>query len=123
MVLSGRRASATTGGSRKQEAVPEKVWVDLLQISAVVRGQRPIDRVTTGNTTIALCSQFPLSLTELSALLGRRRSYLQQRVLPELLASGYVHFVYPAHPNHPRQRYVAGSLADKSDSLQQTSIQ
>jgi ATP-dependent DNA helicase RecG len=54
---------------------------------------------------LELCAAQPLSLAELSDLLGRAPASLQNHYLTPMLKEGVLQLLYPHHPNHPQQRY------------------
>ena len=58
-----------------------------------------------------LCRWKPLSIAELSALIGKSVKHLRDRSLRRLLAGGRVRYLYPGEPNHPHQKYTAGKEA------------
>lgn len=112
-------SEATAAGSEGNEPGSEggtaAAWHELEVIAENVRGQPRIDPAERDATIIALCTRTPLTLTQLSALLGRRPDYVRQ-VLRPLIARHQLAYLYPDQPTHPNQKYTvprAASAAGK----------
>lgn len=58
----------------------------------------------------ALCNWRPLSLREISGLLGRSMSHIQDRYIKRLLKSRKLEYLFPDEPSSPKQRYVPGEF-------------
>lgn len=121
---SGIQPSVTIGvPSHQQETIPTNVWNELMRVSAIVRNQPRVERVTLEGIIVQLCAITPLGINDLVKLLGRKRPYIQgKKVLPSLITSGRISYLYPDHPSHPRQRYVAAETVDEGNSPQQTAL-
>lgn len=121
---SGIQPSVTIGvPSHQQETIPTNVWNQLMRVSAIVRNQPRVERVTLEGIIVQLCAITPLGINDLVKLLGRKRPYIQgKKVLPSLITSGRISYLYPNHPSHPRQRYVAAETVDEGSSPQQTTL-
>lgn len=99
--------------SQQQEMIPDHIWNELMQISAVIRDSSRVNRATLLETIVELCSISPLGTSDLVKLLGRKKNYLQGKlVIHSLVASGRIGYLYPENPSHPRQKYVAVKTVD-----------
>ena len=56
---------------------------------------------------VLLCTWKPLTVDELSTLLGKSRNYLRNKHLIPMISSGQLRFRYPESAKHPNQAYVA----------------
>jgi hypothetical protein len=71
---------------------------------------------------IAVCNWQPHSAQQLANLSGRNVTYLQSKYLQALKAAGYLQYLYPENPAHPRQAYRAdartGQVTKRKDGAQ-----
>ena len=77
----------------------------LRALAEPVRARRRIQPQALRHVVLELCAAQPLSLTELSELLGRAPASLQNHYLTPMLKEGVLQLLYPHHPSHPQQRY------------------
>ena len=59
------------------------------------------------DSIVELCRLRPLSGEELSRILGKSEAYLKNEILPKLIESHRLKFLYPEMINHPDQKYTA----------------
>lgn len=93
-----------TGESSQTEPNPA-AWEKLKSLAAPVSGQRKVSRVLVEDTILAVCREQFLTLSEISALLGRAAATLRNHYLNKLVKDGRLELRFPAHLNHPRQAY------------------
>jgi ATP-dependent DNA helicase RecG len=79
----------------------------LRALAEPVRARRRTQPQVLRSVIVALCATEPLSLVELSDLLGRAPASLQNHYLTPMLKEGVLQLLYPHHPSHPQQRYRA----------------
>lgn len=84
------------------------LWRQLLAIAAGVRDQHHTDASTRNDVIVELCAITPLSLRQLTDLLGRDPDHLRDVIRP-LMSSGRLAHLYPGKPSHPKQRYTAAN--------------
>ncbi len=60
-----------------------------------------------------LCGWRALQVTEIAAILKRRRQYIQEKYLRPMIRGGELLYAYPDNPAHPHQAYKAVSKSKK----------
>jgi predicted HTH transcriptional regulator len=81
-------------------------WGRLEDIARPAREKKRLNPEVRDSIVVRLCRDTPLSLDQLSRLLDRSRNSMRD-VVQELLNAGQLDYLYPDHPTHPDQRYVA----------------
>lgn len=56
---------------------------------------------------VRLCTEGPLTLSELAELVGRKPTGLRDRYLTRLAKEGRIRMGYPERITHPHQAYIA----------------
>ena len=81
-------------------------WEELQELAKPVamRGKAPRGKVE--EVILALCSQGPLRLDELTHLLNRSADFLRKHYLQPMVRARRLKLLYPTTPNHPRQAYI-----------------
>lgn len=92
--------------SQHKQAPPQR-YETLRALAEPVRARRRTQPQVLRSVIVALCATEPLSLVELSDLLGRAPASLQNHYLTPMLKEGVLQLLYPHHPSHPQQRYRA----------------
>ena len=59
------------------------------------------------DTIVELCKFHPFSGDELAKILGRTESHIKNKIIPQLLASHRIEFIFPEMKNHPNQKYTS----------------
>jgi ATP-dependent DNA helicase RecG len=101
--LQGSEASLRDSGTASRR---ERLHAELAEISRPARERGRLTPAERDRIVVALCSRAPLSRQELAGLLRRSESYVRETA-GALVESGALSFLYPEHPNHPKQKYVA----------------
>ncbi|MCL4370955.1 MAG: hypothetical protein M1380_08635 [Chloroflexi bacterium] len=106
---SERRSEGKAASSEGSVSNSEGMWAELTEISRTVREKSRLDPATRDDIVVRLCGRIPLSLNELTRLLGRNKAHVRE-ILRLLVASGRLAYLYPGQPNHPRQKYVTAEI-------------
>jgi ATP-dependent DNA helicase RecG len=93
-------------------SISPDVWERLLEMGEPMRFQAPVKLEMMKDMIVQLCAQAPLSSNELAVLVGRKRHYLQERIISVLVKSKRLRFLYPQAPNSQNQRYIAETNED-----------
>ena len=75
-------------------------------MSAAPRQRPRVKRNDLERVVESLCARSALSISELSALIGKGREQTR-KVVQSLMERGGVSYVYPDAPSSPKQRYTA----------------
>lgn len=70
---------------------------------------------TVESIIVQICAWQPASAEEIASWLGRTRNYITNRYLFRMAKEGKLRYTMPEMPKHPRQRYTAASVREKSD--------
>lgn len=82
-------------------------WKELEQIALVAKGNtRSISKDTINQVIVKLCNHRFITLTDLSALLGKNPDTLRKNYLNPLVVEEKLRLAYPTKRNHPKQAYT-----------------
>lgn len=103
-------------GDRPTDAVPiqsaesdlphDPIWIDLQRIASPVSSVTYVESMARDEIIVTLCAVRPLSLLQLTWLLGRTKTHLYP-VLRGLVRQGRLEYEFPHHPRHQHQRYLS----------------
>ena len=91
---------------KKLKLVASNTWEELLDRSKSVRVHSRVPSESMRQMILELCMETPLSIDELSWLLGRTKAHLQKDIFPALVDAGKLEFLYPDQPNSKFQKYI-----------------
>lgn len=98
---SGANGGTSSANGGTSENIPSELKERIAQF-----GER-IPKKILEETIVELCRFHSFSGEELAKILGRTESHIKNKILPELLASHRISFVFPEMINHPNQKYTA----------------
>ncbi len=93
-------------------------WSELCELARAARERRRLSPDRRDAMIVELCARVPLSVRELAQLLERTEGAIH-KALRALLADGRLAYLYPDHPNDPRQKYVASQPPRKAPRSEQ----
>jgi len=66
-------------------------------------------RATLEKMILELCSNDYLTVSQISILVGKSSVYLQNKIVPSMIADKKIVRLFPAKPNHQNQAYKTNS--------------
>jgi ATP-dependent DNA helicase RecG len=95
--------------SEGSAVAPRTTWQQLEIVARAAREKGRLDPDARNDLIVQLCSRTPLSLKQLSELVGLSEPYLRE-ILRFLISTNRLAFLHPERPNHPKQRYTATNV-------------
>jgi hypothetical protein len=91
-----------------------EIYLKLKQLAEPIALKRKTSKLCVEETILTLCRHQPCTLALLSQLLRRSQDFIRKDYLRPMIQKQRITYLYPTHPNHPEQAYIA---TEKSNEL------